>query len=187
VYDIQNALSDVEELEEIYESGRQAGRERLFRKVRCQPLEKAAVLYAHRRPLIIGLLVSLGYPVGSGKRDAAADAYMRSTILSRTGSERIAAFCVLFFVIVLGQAVMIRFSFILRQCGNPFVIRNPKSGIRQTPESIFSYYDKTRSDGSWHGCVRYRTAQRNHRLGSHGHRLGVCTLFFITGAMFLLD
>ncbi len=141
------------------------------------------------KPLIIGLLVSL---VTLSVLESATPLLTRYAInhfIADRDLSGLLLFCVLFFVIVLGQAVMIRLF--IHFAGSveihlSFEIR--KAGFDKLQNLSFSYYDKTPV-----GWIMARMVSDTGRLseiiawGLTDIAWAFGTLFFITGAMFLLD
>lgn len=141
------------------------------------------------RPLIVGLLVSLVVMSVLESATPLLTRYAINHFIAERDLTGLLPYCVLFFAIVLGQAVMIRLF--IHFAGSveihlSYEIR--KAGFNKLQDLSFSYYDKTPV-----GWIMARMVSDTGRLseiiawGLTDIAWAAGTLFFITGAMFLLD
>ncbi len=141
------------------------------------------------RPLLVGLFISL---VTLAVLESSTPLLTRYAInqFIRTGDlGTLPVYCGIFFAVILGQAVMIRLF--IKYAGNveihlSYEIR--KAGFDKLQDLSFSYYDRTPV-----GWIMARMVSDTGRLseiiawGLTDIAWAIGTLFFITGAMFLLD
>ena len=141
------------------------------------------------RPQIVGLFFTLIALTVLESSTPLLTKYAIDHFVATGNLDTLATYCIIFFLVILGQALMIRMF--IHYAGNieihlSFEIR--KSGFDKLQDLSFSYYDRTPV-----GWIMARMVSDTGRLseiiawGLTDIAWASSTIIFITGAMFMLD